>query len=156
MVLSEAIIVMAHKLGLKVIAEGVETETQRKLLNHGRLRLCAGVSIFHTGFSGGVRGVAQGISGSSFIIHEWPTHLSRSCRISTFNGCLARHAPLNFLHRAQDSNKIPVHEQSSRLFIRKGIFRAVAGYRRARSSGRVAGTAATPVRRTGDARRDAA
>ena len=32
MALSEAIIVMAHKLGLKVIAEGVEKETQRKLL----------------------------------------------------------------------------------------------------------------------------
>ena len=32
MALSEAIIVMAHKLGLKVVAEGVETETQRKLL----------------------------------------------------------------------------------------------------------------------------
>ncbi len=32
MVLSEAIVVMAHKLGIKVIAEGVETETQRKLL----------------------------------------------------------------------------------------------------------------------------
>ena len=34
MVLSEAIVVMAHKLGLKVVAEGVETEAQRKLLGN--------------------------------------------------------------------------------------------------------------------------
>jgi EAL domain-containing protein (putative c-di-GMP-specific phosphodiesterase class I) len=32
MALSEAIIVMAHKLGLKVTAEGVETELQKELL----------------------------------------------------------------------------------------------------------------------------
>ncbi len=32
MALSEAIIVMAHKLGLKVIAEGIETVQQRDLL----------------------------------------------------------------------------------------------------------------------------
>jgi EAL domain-containing protein (putative c-di-GMP-specific phosphodiesterase class I) len=32
MALSDAIIVMAHKLGLRVIAEGVETEQQRALL----------------------------------------------------------------------------------------------------------------------------
>jgi sensor c-di-GMP phosphodiesterase-like protein len=30
--LSEAIIVMAHRLGLKVVAEGIETEQQRELL----------------------------------------------------------------------------------------------------------------------------
>lgn len=34
MALCEAIIVMAHKLGLKVIAEGVETEQQRDILKH--------------------------------------------------------------------------------------------------------------------------
>jgi len=30
--LCEAIVIMAHKLGLKVTAEGVETEAQRRLL----------------------------------------------------------------------------------------------------------------------------
>lgn len=34
MALCEAIIVMAHKLGLKVIAEGVETEQQRDILKN--------------------------------------------------------------------------------------------------------------------------
>ena len=33
MALCEAIIVMAHKLGCKVVAEGIETEHQCKLLN---------------------------------------------------------------------------------------------------------------------------
>jgi len=32
MVLCEAMIVMAHRLGLKVVAEGVETQAQRELL----------------------------------------------------------------------------------------------------------------------------
>lgn len=32
--LCEAIIVMAHRLGLQVVAEGIETETQRSLLSH--------------------------------------------------------------------------------------------------------------------------
>lgn len=36
MALSEAIIMMSHKLGLEVIAEGVETEEQRKLLANSR------------------------------------------------------------------------------------------------------------------------
>jgi EAL domain-containing protein (putative c-di-GMP-specific phosphodiesterase class I) len=30
--IAESIVVMAHKLGLKVIAEGIETEAQRRLL----------------------------------------------------------------------------------------------------------------------------
>ena len=34
MALCEAIIVMAHKLGLKVVAEGVETEQQYAMLRH--------------------------------------------------------------------------------------------------------------------------
>ncbi len=45
MALSEAIIVMAHKLGLKVIAEGVETSVQRDLLASVRCDLCARLSV---------------------------------------------------------------------------------------------------------------
>ena len=41
--LCEAIIVMAHKLGLNVIAEGVETEAQRVMLGNAGLRLRPGL-----------------------------------------------------------------------------------------------------------------
>lgn len=40
--LSEAIVVMAHKLGLKVIAEGVETECQKLLLKQMNCDYCQG------------------------------------------------------------------------------------------------------------------
>jgi len=43
--LCEAIIVMAHKLELKVIAEGVETEEQRSLLAAAGMRLRSGVFV---------------------------------------------------------------------------------------------------------------
>ena len=44
--LTEAIIVMAHKLGIKTVAEGVETDAQRDLLKLFRLRLRAGLLVF--------------------------------------------------------------------------------------------------------------
>jgi EAL domain-containing protein (putative c-di-GMP-specific phosphodiesterase class I) len=40
--LSEAIVVMAHKLGLKVIAEGVETHHQELLLKRMNCDYCQG------------------------------------------------------------------------------------------------------------------
>jgi len=42
LVLCEAIIVMAHKLGIRVIAEGVETELQRQLLTAIECDYCQG------------------------------------------------------------------------------------------------------------------
>ena len=42
MALSDAIIVMAHKLGLRVIAEGVETEQQRNFLQANGCHLLQG------------------------------------------------------------------------------------------------------------------
>ncbi|MBI5918227.1 MAG: PAS domain S-box protein [Nitrosomonadales bacterium] len=45
--LSEAIIVMAHKLGMKVIAEGIETEAQRDILHQAGCNLGQGFLFSH-------------------------------------------------------------------------------------------------------------
>ena len=47
--LCQAIIVMAHALGMKVIAEGVETARAARPADGRRLRLCAGVFVFAPG-----------------------------------------------------------------------------------------------------------
>ena len=71
--LCEAIIVMAHKLGIKVIAEGVETELQRSLLGRRRLQLRSGHPVFPTTSDGGVFELPQHPQGQtslkSFLTH---------------------------------------------------------------------------------------
>jgi EAL domain-containing protein (putative c-di-GMP-specific phosphodiesterase class I) len=60
MALCEAIIVMAHKLGLKVIAEGIETGTQRHLLAAAGCDLRPGTtSSAPPSASAGIRSAAQ-------------------------------------------------------------------------------------------------
>ena len=55
MALSEAIIVMAHKLGLAVIAEGVETVRQRDLLRGAGCDYGQGFSVRRADAARGVR-----------------------------------------------------------------------------------------------------
>ncbi len=45
--ITEAIVAMAHKLGLQVVAEGIETDAQRQLLLAARLRPRPGLPVRH-------------------------------------------------------------------------------------------------------------
>lgn len=59
-IIVEALVQLAHRLGLSVTAEGVETDAQASRLRPARLRHRAGVAVLPRGVAGTDRGTAGG------------------------------------------------------------------------------------------------